>query len=114
MVRESNSKSQNLKMANMSASIGVAQVTLYLEGTTSLKDKRRVVKSLTQRMRNTFNVAVAEISDLDDMRIATIAIVCVSNSSSHAQEMLAKAIAFVERNVEMGVLGEVATEIIPY
>ena len=97
----------------MSASIGIAHVTLYLEGTMSLKDKRRTVKSLTQRLRNTFNVAVAEIADLDDMRVATIAIVCVSNSSSHAQEMLAKSVGFVERNVEMGVLGEVATEIIP-
>jgi uncharacterized protein YlxP (DUF503 family) len=98
----------------MSASIGVAQVTLYLEGTTSLKDKRRIVKSLTQRLRNSFNAAVAEISDHDDMRVATIAIVCVSTTAAHADEMLAKAIAFVERNVEMGVMGEVATEIIPY
>jgi uncharacterized protein YlxP (DUF503 family) len=98
----------------MSASIGVAQVTLYLEGTTSLKEKRGVVKSLTTRMRNTFNISVAEIADLDDMRAATIAIVCVSNNQAHVQEMLAKAIAFVERNVEMGVVGEIETEIIPY
>ena len=98
----------------MTASIGVGQVTLYLEGATSLKDKRRVIKSLTTRMRNTFNVSVAEIADLDDMRVATIAIVCVSNSHAHAQEMLAKAIGFIERNVEMGVIGEIDTEIIPY
>ena len=98
----------------MTASIGVGEITLYLEGTTSLKEKRGVVKSLTHRMRNTFNISVAEIAGLDDMRSATIAIVCVSNSSAHAQEMLAKAIAFIERNVEMGVIGEVSTEIIPY
>ena len=98
----------------MSASIGVAQVTLYLDGSSSLKDKRRIIKSLTTRVRTTFNVGIAEVADLDDMRIATIAVVCVSNSASHAQEMLAKVIGFIERNVEMGVLGEVATEIIPY
>ncbi len=98
----------------MATAIGVAEVTLYLEGTTSLKDKRRVIKSLIQRLRNTFNLAVADTADLDDMRLATLTIVCVSNNQSHAQEMLAKAISFIERNVEMGVLGEVSTEIIPY
>jgi uncharacterized protein len=98
----------------MPASIGVAEVTLYLEGTTSLKEKRGVVKSLTTRMRNTFNISVAEIADLNDMRVATIALVCVSNNHAHAQEMLAKAIGFIERSVEMGVIGEIETEIIPY
>ncbi len=101
-------------VAEMTASIGVAQVTLYLEGTMSLKDKRGVVKSLTSRLRNTFNVSVAEIADLDDMRVATIAVVCVSNNHAHAQEMLANSLTFIERNVEMGVVGEIATEIIPY
>lgn len=98
----------------MATSIGVAEVTLYFDESSSLKEKRRVVRSISQRLRNTFNLAVAEVADLNDMRIATIAMVCVSNDQSHAQEMLAKAISFVERNVEMGVLGEVATEIIPY
>jgi uncharacterized protein len=97
----------------VTASIGVASVTLYLEASNSLKDKRKTVKGLTQRLRNTFNVSVAEIADLDDHRIATLAIVCVSNSAPHVDEMMAKAISFVERNVEMGALGEVSTEIIP-
>lgn len=98
----------------MAASIGVGMITLYLEGTTSLKEKRSVVRSLTTRLRSKFNVSVSEIADLNDMRMATIAVVCVSNNHAHVQEMLAKAINFVERNVEMGVMGEVETEIIPY
>ncbi len=96
----------------MATSVGVAHVTLYFEATSSLKEKRRVVKSLIQRLRNTFNIAVAEVADLDDMRLATIAIVCVSNAAPHAQEMLSKAIKFVEGNLEMGVLGEIETEFI--
>jgi uncharacterized protein YlxP (DUF503 family) len=78
----------------------------------SLKDKRHVVRSLAQRLRNRFNLAVAEVADLDDMRVATLALVCVSNSASHADEMLAKAIDFVDRNVELGTLGEIETELI--
>ena len=94
--------------------IGVARLTLDLEGSCSLTDKRHVVKSSTQRVRNQFNAGIAEVADLDDMRVATLGIVCVSNSASHADEMLSTIIAFVERRVEMGVLGEVETELIPY
>ncbi len=98
----------------MATTIGVAHVTLYLEGSFSLKDKRRVVKSLTQRLRNHFNVGVAEVADLDDMRVATLAAVCVSNNAAHADEMLQTVVRFIESRVEMGVLGEVATELIPF
>jgi hypothetical protein len=96
----------------MATTVGIARITLYLDGSFSLKDKRHVVRSLTQRMRNQFNIAVAETGDLNDMRVASIAAVCVSNSSPHVDEMLAKVISFVERNVELGVLGEVDTELI--
>jgi uncharacterized protein YlxP (DUF503 family) len=96
----------------MATIVGVGHVTLYLEASFSLKDKRRVVRSLSQRLRNQYNLAVAEVEDLDDIRVATLALVCVTNSSPHADEMLARAITFVERNVELGSLGEVHTELI--
>jgi len=98
----------------VATTIGAARVTLYLEGSFSLKDKRHVVRSITQRVRNRFNVGIAEVEDLDDQRVATLAVVCVSNSAPHADEMLATVIAFIERRVEMGVLGEVETELIAY
>jgi uncharacterized protein len=94
--------------------IGVARITLYLDGSFSLKDKRHVVRSLKQRVQNQFNVGIAEVEDLDDHRVATLGVVCVSNSGPHCDEMLAKVIRFIERNVEEGVLGEVETELIPY
>jgi uncharacterized protein YlxP (DUF503 family) len=96
----------------MATIVGVGHVTLYLDASFSLKDKRHVVRSLTQRLRNQFNLAVAEVADLDDMRVATLAIVCVSNSGPHADEMLARAISFIDRNVELGSLGDVHTELI--
>jgi uncharacterized protein YlxP (DUF503 family) len=46
--------------------------------------------------------------------VATLAIVVVSNAANHAQEMLQTVIDFIERRVELGVLGEVETELIPY
>jgi uncharacterized protein YlxP (DUF503 family) len=98
----------------MAMTVGVARLGLYLEGTTSLKDKRQVVRSITQRVRDRFNVGIAEIADLDDMRVASLGIVCVSNSAPHVDEMLATVIGFIERRVELGVLQEIETELIPY
>ena len=98
----------------MATTIGAARITLYLEGSFSLKDKRQVVRSITQKVRNQFNVGIAEVADLNDARIGTLAVVCVSNSAPHADEMLATVIRFIEARVEMGVLGEVETELIPY
>jgi uncharacterized protein YlxP (DUF503 family) len=98
----------------MTMTIGVARVTLLLEGSMSLKDKRQVVRSITKRVQNQFNAAIAEVEDLDDMRMATLGITCISNSAPHVDEMLAKVIRFIERNVELGALGDVETELIPY
>lgn len=98
----------------MAMTVGVARVALYLEGTFSLKDKRHVVRSITQQARNTFNAGIAEVADLDDLRVATLAVVVVSNDANHAQEMLQTIVGFIERRVELGVLGEVETELIPY
>lgn len=98
----------------MTITIGAARLTLYLEGCSSLKEKRSVIRPLVERVRSRFNVGVAEVEDLDDLRVGTLAIVCVSNSAPHADEMLATVVRFVESRVEMGVLGEIETELIPY
>ena len=92
--------------------IGAARVTLYLPEASSLKEKRGVVKSVVARARVKFNAGIAEVEDLDDLRFATLAITCVSNSAPHADEMLANVIAFIERRVEQGVVSEIDTELI--
>ncbi len=97
----------------MAATIGVLRVTLYLEDTFSLKDKRQTVRSVVQQARNKFNAAVAETDDLDDPRTATITVAVVSNSAPHADEMLQSILGFIEGRVEMGVVNEVGTELIP-
>jgi uncharacterized protein YlxP (DUF503 family) len=81
----------------MSMVVGVCRLKLRLPESSSLKDKRQVVRSLTTRLRNKFNVAVAEVDSNDAWQIATIGITCVSNDARHAREMLDNAIEFVER-----------------
>ena len=68
--------------------IGVLTLELRIDDAHSLKDKRHVVKSLKDRLRHKFNVAVAEIDHLDVWQRASIAAVTVSSAHTHAQSVL--------------------------
>jgi len=81
----------------MTTYVGVCRITLRLPENASLKGKRQVVKSLTARIQNKFNVSVAEVNDNDRWQIAGIGLSCVSNDREHAQRMLDSVVGFVER-----------------
>jgi uncharacterized protein YlxP (DUF503 family) len=70
------------------ATIGVITLELRLENSHSLKDKRHVVESLKTRLRNKFNVAVAEIDHQDLWQRAAVAAVTVSSDHVHAEKVL--------------------------
>ena len=75
--------------------LGVCKITLRLPENLSLKGKRQVVKSITSRVRNQFNVSVAEVDDHELWQLATIGVSCVSNSKRHANEVLSKVVDFM-------------------
>ena len=77
--------------------VGVCRLILRLPESASLKDKRQIVRSVTSRLRNKFDVAVAEVDELDRWQIATIGIACVSNDARHAREVLDNTVAFIQR-----------------
>jgi uncharacterized protein YlxP (DUF503 family) len=68
--------------------IGVAKFDFLISGSTSLKEKRRVVQSMIGTLSSKFNVAVAEVEHQELRQRGTLGISCVSNSSFHAQKML--------------------------
>lgn len=70
------------------ATIGVLTLELRIEESHSLKDKRHVVKSLKDRLRSKFNVAVAEIDYQDLWQRALVSAVTVSSEHSHAESIL--------------------------
>ncbi len=70
--------------------IGVCRVSLRLPENASLKDKRRVLKSITTRVKNKFNVSVAEVDDQNLWQRATLGICCVSNDKRYTNEVLSK------------------------
>jgi len=61
----------------------------------SLKGKRQVVKSLTARLKNKFDVSVAEVQDNDLWQLATIGICFISNDKRFTNEVLSKTVEFV-------------------
>ncbi len=76
--------------------IGVCRVSLFLPGVQSLKGKRQIARSLTSRIQNKFNVAVAEVEDQELWQRLTLGICCISNDSNHANQILSNVVSFVE------------------
>ena len=80
--------------------VGALRVSLHIPESHSLKEKRMVVRSLSDRLRRTFNVGVAEVDDQDAWQVATMGVVCVSSDSRHADEMAQKVLRFIEDEAE--------------
>lgn len=76
--------------------IGSLILTIDIPASSSLKDKRRVIKSIQSRLRNEFNVSVAEIDHQDNRQSSVIAVVCVSSDQRYAHGLLTKAATWVE------------------
>jgi uncharacterized protein YlxP (DUF503 family) len=96
----------------MAMHVGIARLELHLAENGSLKAKRMVVRSVTQRVRNRFNVAVAEVDTQDVWDLATLGIVCVSDDPRHSNEMLSKVLAFIESERLDAEVGDVQMELI--
>lgn len=77
---------------------GFLVIELLLAENHSLKGKRQVVKSLKDRLRNRFNVAVAELEPLDDWRTAVLGLATVSKDRSMVEGTLQRALRFVEES----------------
>ncbi len=70
--------------------VGTLEMHLRIDGSYSLKDKRRVLRSLLDHAQRDFLVSIAEVADHDLWNVATIGAACVSNDSHHAQSVLQK------------------------
>ena len=78
--------------------IGVLQLDLLIPGAQSLKDKRRIIKSLKERLRNRYNCSVAEIEFQDMWQRSRVAACIVGNDVRHVNSQLSNVVAYVEAN----------------
>ena len=79
----------------MTTHIGILTIRLALPAET-LKEKRSIVKSTVERLRSKYNAAIAEIEDLDNPALATLAAVCVSNEAAFTDRQLQTIAAAIE------------------
>jgi len=77
---------------------------MLIPGCHSLKEKRVVIKGLKTRIRNQFNVSVAEVDYQDKWQRSILAVAAISNEKKHIEEVLNKILYFVERESRVAVL----------
>jgi uncharacterized protein YlxP (DUF503 family) len=92
------------------ARVAVGTVEIHLPDVGSLKGKRRALKGLKEKLRHRFAISVAEVDHHDSWQRATLALACVSGDSRHANEVISKAMDFLEDNVE-GYVTDVEVEV---
>lgn len=80
----------------MALVVGVCRVALSIDDNESLKDKRSVVRRIIDRTRNRFNLAIAEVEDLDVLDQAVLAFAVVGNDRRHIQSRIDSILEFVE------------------
>ncbi|HKV45820.1 MAG TPA: DUF503 domain-containing protein [bacterium] len=84
--------------------VGVLRVECSLPGTQSIKDKRRIVKSLLDRLHHRFRVAAAEVAHQESWRRAGLAVAYISTSARHADQVLAHVASAIEHHTDLVVL----------
>jgi len=90
--------------------VGLLTIQIRMHGIGSLKDKRRIVKSLVERLRGRFNLSVSEVDRQDNKTCAVIGIAFVSNDSRFVNRRLDKVIDFIRKDGRFYV-GEIEREV---
>jgi len=76
--------------------VAICVLELYIPGVTSLKGKRQVTKSLVQRLRNKFNVSIAEVGDQDLWQRVKLGLAVVCHNGAGADSIMEQIFSFVE------------------
>ncbi len=75
--------------------VGVMKAQLHLQGITSLKEKRSIVKSLLGRLKSRFNISIAEVDHQDKKTSAIVGIALISNDTRFINQQLDSIIDFM-------------------
>jgi uncharacterized protein YlxP (DUF503 family) len=68
--------------------VGILQFELHISGAESLKDKRRVISSVRDRLHREFQVSVAEVASQDMLNVAVMGLAAVGNEGGHLGRVL--------------------------
>ena len=85
--------------------IETLEIRLYASWVHSLKEKRMIVKSLIAKIRNKFNVSIAEVEDQDIHQSIVLGLACVAGNTALADSIMDNVITFIENNSEAELIG---------
>lgn len=80
------------------------EITLRASWVHSLKEKRMIIQSLVKKLRNHFNISVAEIDEQDKHQIIVLGIVGVALTTHQLDEKMEEILAFIDGNTEAEVI----------
>lgn len=88
-------------MTEMSTTVGLLELTFDVVEASSLKDKRRAIKSFKDRVRHRHNVSVAEVDGQDNHRRAVLAVSMVGNDRRYVESVLQQVVNAAEMHRDM-------------
>ena len=91
--------------------VGASVVELHIHGCQSLKAKRGVVRSIVQRVRNRFNLSVAEVGGQDTWQRAVLGLTAAGSDAVTVRRVLEKAEGFIE-DLHLAEVGVVDIEVL--
>ena len=84
--------------------VGTLTCACRILASSSLKDKRRVIKSVITRIQNRYNVSIAEVDEQDNLQLTTIGMAAVANTRKRVEQELNVALKLLDREHELEVL----------
>ncbi|NLS44934.1 MAG: DUF503 domain-containing protein [Firmicutes bacterium] len=84
--------------------VGILKVGILIRWSGSLKDKRRVVRGICDKIKSKYNVAIAEVGNADLRQRCSLGIACVSNNMRVIDSILSKVLTDIETNAEIEVV----------
>lgn len=84
--------------------VGVFLIEVFLPGSSSLKDKRRVISSISRRLKNRFNISIAEVDNQDTWQRATIGISYVNSAKKNVGMTYDSILRCVETEGELRII----------
>lgn len=93
--------------------VGIARITFLLHDTASLKEKRMVVKKITDKVKRRFNVSIAEVDSQDVLSRAVIGITAVGGDNPHVNSTVDKVVNFIDR-LHLAEIVDESMELISY
>ena len=81
--------------------VGVCRISIALHGNRSLKGKRRVIRSVKDRVKSRFNISIAEVANHDIHQTASLGMCVAASDAAHADSQIQKAVNFISGQADV-------------